>query len=158
HTRRGVTSMHHQLTQNNTGFACTTCGLSWVSKPKSSCVGLPAYYSWTSIPEGLHTKTQLCKMRLRLLPNTRPVAVKLGSQSKYDWWLYDKQQTVPMRETTPAQTVGRAKAWVTVQEKYRCPKCNRVPESLAELKWFHAGGLLCSNCAEWEAYEAEQRE
>ncbi len=150
--------MHHQLTQNTTGFACTTCGLSWVSKPKSSCIGLPAYRSWESIPEGLHTETQLKKMRLRLLPDTPPAAVKLGASPKYDWWLYWKENTVPMRKTTPAQKAGRAKAWKTTQEKYRCPQCNRVPESIAEIKDFHAGGLLCSNCAEWEAYEAEQRE
>jgi hypothetical protein len=150
--------MQHQLSHDAAGFACALCQLSWISKPKSSCVGLPAYRSWDAIPQGLLTSTQLKKRRMRLSPHTRPAAVKLGSSSRYDWWLYRKEDAVPMREETPAQKAGHAKAWATLQEKYRCPHCKRAPESIDEIKYFHAGGFLCSWCAEAEAYEAEQRE
>jgi hypothetical protein len=149
--------MQHQLTQTSGGFGCSTCLLIWKQKPRSDCRGLPVYYAWEEVPPDLHTETQFRKMHLKLQGNVRPAALKISGGNKYEWWLYRKEDTRPMREATPAQKAGRAKAWVTVQEQYRCPQCNRAPESLAEMKWFRKGGLLCENCAQWQAYEDEQR-
>jgi hypothetical protein len=53
------------------------------------------------------------------------------------------------------QKAARERAWVAIQEKYRCPEWGRAPVHLVHIKHFQAGNL-CVSCMEAAIAEAEQ--
>jgi DNA polymerase III subunit epsilon len=143
----------HQLEKIDGTWRCAICRWDWTSKPASRCPGVPRIHA-----EYLLTYTQLRQKALMPLDRNKPDACYYRSSTRDFVWLYDERQALPRSKETEAQKAGHAKAWATTQEKYRCPRCNRAPASPSELKLFHAGGLVCTSCAEWQAYEDEQRE
>ena len=143
----------HTLEKIPSGWRCTVCLWDWKQAPDSRCPGVPRVSA-----DYLLTYTQLRKKSLKPPDRDKPDACYYRYSSKEFIWLYDERQALPRRKETEAQREGHKRAWATVQEQYRCPQCGRAPDSLAELSWFHKGGYLCVNCAEWQAYEDEQRQ
>jgi len=65
--------------------------------------GLPTYYSWKKVPEGLHTKTQLLQERLRLAEDTEPVAIMRSTLHKTSYPLYSRENAIAMRPKREAK-------------------------------------------------------
>lgn len=142
----------HTLERTDDGWRCSVCLWDWKQPPVSRCPGIPRMSAaW------LLTYTQLHKKGLKPVDRDKPDACYYRSSTKEFIWLYDERLALPRRKETEAQKEGHKRAWATMQEQYRCSRCETVPDSLADLKRFHKGGL-CENCAEWLAYEEEQRE
>lgn len=59
------------------------------------------YSEWSAVPDGLKTKNQLRKMKLKPAPDQQPAAQKTGGYGPYD--LYAVADAVPVRTMSEAQ-------------------------------------------------------
>lgn len=80
------------------------------------------YTSWTHVPAGLKTKTQLARDGMKPAKGQAPVAYKQGFRSSTDYALYDATLAIPKRKPTPAQLAILA----ANREKQRCINCGAL--------------------------------
>jgi hypothetical protein len=79
------------------------------------------YKTWADVPGHLATKKQLAQMGLRLAPEQKPAAIKVGGYGPYD--LYDTGVAVPKAKATPAQLAALEKANQQRTLNSRCAVC-----------------------------------
>lgn len=144
--------LHHELEKDEHEYRCTVCLWTWKQSPSGVCPGVPRRSA-----DYLLTYTQLYTKHLKPVDRDKPDACYYQSSTRDFIWLYDERQALPRRQQTEKQKAAREKAWATTQEKYKCIQCGRVPEVLASIKEFTAGGL-CSTCEAWAAEEAEDED
>ncbi len=124
---------------NRLGYACDVCEKWWTRQPRSQCPGVRVYVSWErAAAAGLHTRTQWRGLRRRVVSSAKAVAVFETMDGWYS--LFSEQQTVPMREASPAQ---RAVLEANRQKARTCRRCGRVQESRVDLDRRH----ICWSCA-----------
>src|SRR5258708_33678381 len=101
------------------------------------------------------TLTQLKEKGLRPVDRDKPDGCYWKIRDK-DWlWFYDERLAQPRPGETEKQKEARLRTWTATQEKYRCPGCNRTPQSLADVKRYRPGALLCVSCGEIEQESIE---
>ena len=104
------------------------------------------YSSWTSVPEGLKTKTQLGRVGLKLAPDQQPVAViKAGRFPAHN--LYDMAQAIPKRPVSAAQQAASLVNLQKARDAITCIGCGEYSRSLDDGR--------CPYCA-WD-YRLKQR-
>lgn len=80
----------HQLSKQGDRWVCSLCLLSWKSKPRTDCAGVPVYRYYDR-PAHLLTEDELTAQNLK--PTGEPVATMRVLNAPYYIDLYDRAQT-----------------------------------------------------------------
>ncbi len=78
------TATEHDYDMNESGwFVCQTCNHSVKIKRDGTCIGVPIYWKWDDVPDGIATKTTLLKEHgLKLSQEQSPVGAKVQYDRK----------------------------------------------------------------------------
>lgn len=96
-------------------FVCANCGHRVKEKHGGTCIGVPVYTSWDSIPDGIATKTSLGRdLGLKLTKGQLPVAAKKRYDRKFNhigyYPLYSAEEATPKAKPTEQQLKNLEKA------------------------------------------------
>jgi DNA polymerase-3 subunit epsilon len=110
------------------------------------------YTSWTAIPEGLHTKTQLRQMGFRLAKDQPVHGWKHDIRRKKDYPLYLKAEAVKY-EASPEKIAAMEKArYMAEKVEMRCGKCGGYIANITrKAAQAMTESALCNRCIDEEA-------
>jgi DNA polymerase III epsilon subunit-like protein len=138
------------------GYACRLCKLVWKQRPRTFCAGVPVY-RYGEWPEGLYTRTQLRRMKLRPRDPEQPDGADFIRKSPYRRWLYCLSEARPWRVPSPRQAEAIEKMRAGLVARYTCQRCGWYDRSHGKNKyarWIKDG--WCSRC--WDVYEDRMRQ
>jgi DNA polymerase-3 subunit epsilon len=159
-----TTATNHNYDMDERGhWVCRTCGHSEKIDRGGICIGVPIYWKWEDIPDGMATKTTLYKKHgLKLSPNQPPVGAKVQYNRKGKVTggyhpLYAISEATPKKKATPEQLVALEKARHMAERLVvRCSQCGEPEETpydyvrVTRKQWLEGDydNHICEHCSD----------
>lgn len=124
----------HALQQNENGYTCNHCCLTWKQAPSGMCPGVKVY-SYPSIPwDQLATYTMLKRQKLKPANAEQPDGCYFRLKDKEYVFLYRVDQAQPRRTPTEAQREAITKMREGLKRAYTCERCGWYDETHGQLR------------------------
>ncbi len=124
----------HMLQQNEGGYTCSRCCLTWKQAPSGTCPGVKVY-SYSAIPwDVLATYTQLKRQKLKPGNDEQPAGCYFRLKDKEYISLYTISDAQPRRTPTEAQRGAIEKMQAGLKKRYTCERCGWYDDSHGQLR------------------------
>lgn len=156
------TATEHNYDMDERGhWVCQTCGHSVKIDRGGTCIGVPIYWKWEDIPDGMATKTTLYKEHgLKLTRDQQPVGAKVqynrkGKPTGGYYPLYAISDATPKKQATPQQLEALEKARHMAERRIVvCSQCGNPEETrydwvkVTRKQWIEGDydNYVCEHC------------